>query len=50
MKEGRKPIPGPPGGEDDLSLPSSTSGEYVCLSLLLNFLFLHGDKEEMVNA
>ncbi|KAL7186626.1 hypothetical protein ACSBR2_028371 [Camellia fascicularis] len=29
MKEGRKPVPGPPGGDDDLSLPSGTSsGEY----------------------
>ncbi|KAL8462442.1 hypothetical protein ACS0TY_033460 [Phlomoides rotata] len=28
MKEGRKPIPGPPGGDEDLSMHSSTSGEY----------------------
>lgn len=30
MKEGRKPVPGPPGGDNDLSLLSGTSsGEYV---------------------
>ncbi|KAL3821080.1 hypothetical protein ACJIZ3_006985 [Penstemon smallii] len=30
LKEGRKPIPGPPGGDKDLSVLSSTSsGEYV---------------------
>nr|XP_027064739.1 protein HOMOLOG OF MAMMALIAN LYST-INTERACTING PROTEIN 5-like [Coffea arabica] len=29
LKEGRKPVPGPPGGEKDLSVPPSTSsGEY----------------------
>lgn len=29
LKEGRKPVPGPPGGEKDLSVPSSAiSGEY----------------------
>ncbi|KAI3466461.1 hypothetical protein Pfo_023124 [Paulownia fortunei] len=29
LKEGRKPLPGPPGGDKDLSVPSSTSsGEY----------------------
>ncbi|KAI5674751.1 hypothetical protein M9H77_15115 [Catharanthus roseus] len=28
LKEGRKPVPGPPGGEQDLSVPSSTSGDY----------------------
>ncbi|KAL0353685.1 UNVERIFIED_CONTAM: protein OF MAMMALIAN LYST-INTERACTING PROTEIN 5 [Sesamum angustifolium] len=29
LKEGRKPVPGPPGGENDLPVPSSTSsGEY----------------------
>lgn len=28
IKEGRKPVPGPPGGETDLSSPSSTSGGY----------------------
>lgn len=29
MKEGRKPVPGPPGGDKDLFIPSSTSsGEY----------------------
>ncbi|XP_050219252.1 protein HOMOLOG OF MAMMALIAN LYST-INTERACTING PROTEIN 5 [Mercurialis annua] len=26
LKEGRKPNPGPPSGDDDLSIPSSTSG------------------------
>lgn len=30
IKEGRKPIPGPPGGDEDLSVPSRTSsGEHV---------------------
>ena len=31
MKEGRKPVPGPPGGDKDLSIPpsSTSSGEYV---------------------
>ncbi|XP_048129893.1 protein HOMOLOG OF MAMMALIAN LYST-INTERACTING PROTEIN 5 isoform X2 [Rhodamnia argentea] len=29
LKEGRKPVPGPPSGDDDLSIPSSTpSGSY----------------------
>lgn len=28
IKEGRKPVPGPPGGETDFSSPSSTSGGY----------------------
>ncbi|KAL0399176.1 UNVERIFIED_CONTAM: protein OF MAMMALIAN LYST-INTERACTING PROTEIN 5 [Sesamum radiatum] len=29
LKEGRKPVPGPPGGENDLPVPSSTSsGEH----------------------
>ncbi|CAI9773406.1 unnamed protein product [Fraxinus pennsylvanica] len=29
IKEGRKPVPGPPGGDEDLSLPSRTSsGEH----------------------
>ncbi|KAG8365112.1 hypothetical protein BUALT_Bualt18G0070500 [Buddleja alternifolia] len=29
LKEGKQPLPGPPGGEKDLSVPSSTSsGEY----------------------
>ncbi|GFZ04962.1 hydroxyproline-rich glycoprotein family protein [Actinidia rufa] len=28
MKEGRKPVPGPPGGDKDLSILSNTSGEY----------------------
>ncbi|KAI3456875.1 hypothetical protein Pfo_013538 [Paulownia fortunei] len=29
LKEGREPLPGPPGGDKDLSVPSSTSsGEY----------------------
>ncbi|OWM81325.1 hypothetical protein CDL15_Pgr007363 [Punica granatum] len=26
LKEGRKPVPGPPAGEDDLTVPSSTPG------------------------
>ncbi|TYI85301.1 hypothetical protein E1A91_D05G431200v1 [Gossypium mustelinum] len=26
LKEGRKPIPGPPNGDEDLSIPSATSG------------------------
>lgn len=31
MKEGRKPVPGPPGGGEDLSIPPSTPGvSYVC--------------------
>lgn len=30
LKEGRKPLPGPPGGDNDLTLPSRTSSdEYV---------------------
>lgn len=35
MKEGRKPVPGPPGGDKDLFIPSSTSsGEYVSRKFL----------------
>ena len=37
MKEGRKPVPGPPGGDKDLSILSNTSGEYV--SGMRQFLF-----------
>jgi len=37
MKEGRKPVPGPPGGDKDLFIPSSTSsgeyGEYIIKDL-----------------
>lgn len=30
LKEGRRPSPGPPAGDDDLSVPSNTpSGAYV---------------------
>jgi len=30
MKEGRKPEPGPPGGDKDLSASSSPRSTYVC--------------------
>ncbi|KAL6538453.1 Lipoyl synthase, mitochondrial [Orobanche gracilis] len=29
LKEGKKPLPGPPGGDKDVSVPSASSGEYV---------------------
>lgn len=31
LKEGRKPEPGPPGGDEDLSVPPTTAANvYVC--------------------
>lgn len=39
LKEGRKPIPGPPRGETDLSVPSSTYNG-VNVSLICGFPFL----------
>lgn len=41
LKEGRKPIPGPPGGDTDLSVPSSTYNgpnvRLICVFLFLKF-------------
>lgn len=38
LKEGRKPVPGPPGGDTDLSVPSSTYTS-TNVSLICDFLF-----------
>lgn len=50
LKEGRKPVPGPPGGEKDLSDPSTSSGSGYDLDSSENiFASHHGTGGEQVS-